>query len=78
MKKMNHIYNDDCVSIKKKFPRAIVSNEFAEIELETDTLVCVETRANIETLSRVVLREKFTLVGIGHVTYINVNANKLK
>lgn len=45
---MNHIYNDDTQTIKKKFPRAIVSNELAEIELECDGLVCVETHKNLE------------------------------
>jgi hypothetical protein len=45
---MNHTFDNDCVTIKKKFPRAIVSNEFAEIELETDSLVCVERTSNME------------------------------
>ncbi|CAD8192792.1 unnamed protein product [Paramecium pentaurelia] len=78
VKKLNHIYNDDTQTIKKKFPRAIVSNELAEVELECDGLVCVETYTNLEQLSRIIMREKFNIVAIGKVTIINVNLNKLK
>ncbi|CAD8104850.1 unnamed protein product [Paramecium sonneborni] len=78
VKKLNHIYEDDTQTIKKKFPRAIVSNQLAEVELECDGLVCVEVYSNLEQLSRIILREKFNIVAIGKVTIINVNQNKLK
>lgn len=47
VKKLNHIY-DDKMGIKKSFPRAIVSNEMVEIELECDNVICVETQFNLE------------------------------
>ncbi|CAD8089611.1 unnamed protein product [Paramecium primaurelia] len=78
IKKLNHIYDQDAQTIKKKFPRAIVSNELAEVELECDGQICVETHTNLEQLSRIILREKFNIVAIGKVTIINVNLNKLK
>ncbi|CAD8197864.1 unnamed protein product [Paramecium pentaurelia] len=78
IKKLNHIYDQDAQTIKKKFPRAIVSNELAEVELECDGQICVETHINLEQLSRIILREKFNIVAIGKVTIINVNLNKLK
>lgn len=42
VKKLNHIYNNK-MEIKKKFPRAIISNEIVEMELECDNVICVET-----------------------------------
>ncbi|CAD8198741.1 unnamed protein product [Paramecium octaurelia] len=78
VKKLNHTYNEDAQTIKKKFPRAIVSNEYAEVELECDDQICVETHSNLEQLSRIILREKFNIVAIGKVIIINVNLNKLK
>ena len=68
--KINYIFNPNDGTIIKKKPKLLRSNDCAEIEIETEKRVCVETFANFKIFGRVIIREKNDTLCVGTVKLI--------
>ena len=68
--KINYIFNPSDGTILRRNPKAIKSNECAQIEVQLSERMCAELFCNYKIFGRVIIREKKNTLFVGTIKMI--------